>query len=208
MRGKETDLWVQCQAWLANLSCVMVKSCCAPGCRNCCTSDSSLKFHRALWIAAVRQEQWKPTKHSVLCSAHFASGSKSNSPLSPDYVPTLFSHTSTDERRRAEQNLASYTRRMASRKRRSETAVHMPSLKARRTKEEPETEPPNHQRTRKEQGQNWYCNNDWCDVDQHPSWYTVQRFSWEKPVPTKRRECWIKGSCFSSKKSAALVKNA
>ena len=96
---------------------VMVKSCCAPGCKNRSTANSSIKFHRfpvdkdrrALWIAAVRRVHWQPTEHSVLCSAHFVSGSKSNDPLSPDYVPTLFNHSTTREKTRAEQNLASYT---------------------------------------------------------------------------------------------------
>ena len=130
----------------------MVKSCCAPGCKNRSTTNSSIKFHRfpvdkerrALWIAAVRREHWQPTEHSVLCSAHFVSGSKSNDPLSPDYVPTLFHHSTARDRGRAEQSLASYTRRVESRKRRSEataTRAVVPSPKTSRTEEEHETVP-------------------------------------------------------------------
>ena len=127
---------------------VMVKSCCAPGCKNRSTANSSIKFHRfpvdkdrrALWIAAVRRVHWQPTEHSVLCSAHFVSGSKSNDPLSPDYVPTLFNHSTTRKKTRAEQNLASYTRRLESRKRRSETAATRGAIKVSRTEEEHETE--------------------------------------------------------------------
>lgn len=79
----------------------------------------------------------------MLCSAHFVSGSKSNDPLSPDYVPTLFNYSTTREKNRAEQKLASYTRRLESRKRRSETAAMrgaIPSPKVSRTQEEYETE--------------------------------------------------------------------
>ena len=127
---------------------VMVRSCCAPGCKNCSTANSLIKFHRfpvdkdrrALWIAAMRRVDWQPTEHSVFFSAHFFGGSKSNDPLSPDYVPTLFNHTTTREKTRAEQNLATYTRRLESRKRRSETAATRGAIKVSRTEEEHETE--------------------------------------------------------------------
>ena len=35
-----------------------------------------------------------------LCSAQFVSGQKSNGPLSPDYVPSFFSHTKSNDRRK------------------------------------------------------------------------------------------------------------
>ena len=137
----------------------MVKSCCAPGCRNRCTSDSSLKFHRfpvnkerrALWIAAVRREQWKPTEHSVLCSAHFASGSKSNNPLSPDYVPTLFSHSSTDERRRARSRTWRPTREEWPRVSEDQRLLCICQALKREELRKSQRQNQNHQRTRKEQ---------------------------------------------------------
>ena len=47
------------------------------------------------------------------------SGSISNDTLSPDYVPSIFSHKSPIKRK-AEQNLHAYTRKKEARRRRSE----------------------------------------------------------------------------------------
>ena len=47
------------------------------------------------------------------------SGSKSNDKLSPDYVPSIFSQTESPRKRKAEQNLHTYTRRKEARRRRS-----------------------------------------------------------------------------------------
>ena len=94
----------------------------------CCSETSALAAHGKFCV-----EQ---------CS-FFVSGSKSNDSLSPDYVPTLFNHSTTREKNRAEQNLASYSRRLESCKRRSETAATrgaIPSSKVSRTKEEHEAE--------------------------------------------------------------------
>ena len=96
----------------------MVKSCCAPGCENRWSKGSSLSFYRfpvdparrAEWVAAVRREKWEPTEHLWLCSAHFVSGSKSNDRLSPDYVPSVFSHTKSPRKRKAERDLQAFTR--------------------------------------------------------------------------------------------------
>jgi len=57
---------------------------------------------RALWIAAVKQENWTPTEYTWICSKHFTSGKKSNNPLSLNYGPTLFNHTKSPiERKKA-----------------------------------------------------------------------------------------------------------
>ena len=65
----------------------MVISCSAYGCQNRKTTNSSLFFHRfplknesklALWLSAVRRENWTPTKYSYLCSDHFTQS---------DYLP-------------------------------------------------------------------------------------------------------------------------
>ena len=58
------------------------------------------KKRRSAWLRAIslvevlgnRKVQWKPSKNSRLCSKHFESGRKSNNPLSPNYLPKLFSH--------------------------------------------------------------------------------------------------------------------
>ena len=73
-----------------------------------------------MWVAAVKREGWEPTEHSWLCSAHFVSSSKNNDPLSPDYVPSIFSHVRSPRKRKAEQDLRSYTRRKEARRKRSE----------------------------------------------------------------------------------------
>ena len=106
----------------------MVKSCCAPGCENCWSKGSGLSFYhfpadpvrRAQWGAAVSRKNWEPTEYSRLCSVHFVSGSKSNDKLSPDYMPSIFSHTNSPIKRKAERNVHAYTRRKEARRRRSE----------------------------------------------------------------------------------------
>ena len=106
----------------------MVKSGCAPGCENRWSTGTALSFYRfpadqqrrAVWVSAVKRECWEPTEHSWLCSAHFVSGSKNNDPLSPDYVPSIFSHVRSPPKRKAEQDLHSYARRKEARRKRSE----------------------------------------------------------------------------------------
>ncbi|KAK5613231.1 hypothetical protein CRENBAI_025891 [Crenichthys baileyi] len=80
--------------------------CVAVGCSN--RSDrKDLSFYRfpkdperrTLWVEAVSRLNWSPTEYSRICSKHFISGQKSNNPLSPDYVPSLFAHTPAAERR-------------------------------------------------------------------------------------------------------------
>ena len=78
---------------------------------------------RAEWVAAVRREKWEPTEHSWLCSAHFVSGSKSNDRLSPDYVPSVFSHTKSPRKCKAERDLQAFTRRKEARKKRSDASM-------------------------------------------------------------------------------------
>ena len=78
----------------------MVKSCCAIGCYKYNKySKGGVSFYRFptdkerrnKWISAVKRKDWEPNEYTWLCSAHFISGVKSNDPLSPDYVPSIFS---------------------------------------------------------------------------------------------------------------------
>ncbi|XP_016118078.1 uncharacterized protein [Sinocyclocheilus grahami] len=46
------------------------------------------------------QDHWTPTEHSRLCSKHFILGKKSDNPLNPDYVPSLFAYLSPEQRQR------------------------------------------------------------------------------------------------------------
>ena len=110
----------------------MVKSCVAFGCSNRSVKGSELTFYRfpanierrKKWIAAVRREKWTPTKHSWLCSSHFISGSKSDDPLNPDYVPSLFQFVASPVKRRKRLQLQQFCRRKKARLSRAEATSH------------------------------------------------------------------------------------
>ncbi|XP_053681555.1 THAP domain-containing protein 5-like [Sabethes cyaneus] len=84
-----------------------VGNCCSVvSCKNSSANTSHIRFYsfpakphmheqKAKWIAAIRRlnsdgSAWMPTKHSRICSAHFENNTKSNHPLSPSFVPTIF----------------------------------------------------------------------------------------------------------------------
>ena len=72
---------------------------------------------RAQWIAAVGRKNWSPTEYTWLCGAHFISGKKSNDPLSPDYVPSVFGQVSSPVGK-GEMKMTAYKRRKESLKKR------------------------------------------------------------------------------------------
>ena len=104
----------------------MVKSCCAIGCTNRYKKGSGIQFYRfpedkvrrSKWTAAVERKNWKPNSYSWICSIHFVSGCKSNNPLSPDYVPSIFKHLASPARRRAKEELDKFRRKSEVKKRR------------------------------------------------------------------------------------------
>ena len=55
---------------------------------------------RERWIAAVKRENWHPTEHTWLCSEHFIRKHKSENPLSPDYVPSVFEYVGSPIKRK------------------------------------------------------------------------------------------------------------
>ena len=96
----------------------MVKSCCAIGCYNKC-SKGGVSFYRFPtdkerrnnWVLAVKRKDWEPNEYTWLCSAHFIGGVKSNDPLSPDYMPSIFSFSTSTQKLRFQQQLDDYERR-------------------------------------------------------------------------------------------------
>lgn len=59
-----------------------------------------------------------PTEHTWLCSAHFVSGKKSDNPLSPDYLPTIFNYVLSSVKRKRESDLIAFERRKQARMKR------------------------------------------------------------------------------------------
>lgn len=106
----------------------MPKQCCAVNCSNVFIKGSGVKFYRfpadperkSKWVAAVNRKDWYPTEYTWICSEHFVSGAKSNHPLAPNYVPSIFKHVNSPEKRRLEAKVAGFQRRTAVRKRRIE----------------------------------------------------------------------------------------
>uniref|UniRef100_A0A8C6S5E0 THAP-type domain-containing protein n=1 Tax=Neogobius melanostomus TaxID=47308 RepID=A0A8C6S5E0_9GOBI len=94
----------------------MVIACCAVGCVNRQGCKPNVSFYhipadqdrRRRWIAAINRKDWQPSKYSRICSEHFLQGKKSQDPLSPDYVPSVFAHTKSPAKRRALKTLQKY----------------------------------------------------------------------------------------------------
>ncbi|XP_051803372.1 uncharacterized protein LOC127533698 [Acanthochromis polyacanthus] len=94
----------------------MVIACCAVGCTNRQGCKQNLSFYRIpldkdrrrRWIATINRKNWQPSKYSRICSEHFVQGKKSEDPLSPDYVPSIFAHTKSPAKRRAQDIVKKY----------------------------------------------------------------------------------------------------
>lgn len=105
----------------------MVKNCCTVGCSNVYRKGSGIKFYRfpsdpeqkSKWIATVRRENWMPNEHTWICSQHFVTGAKSNNPLAPNYVPSLFEYVDSPGKRRLEGGMDKFHRRQAMKRRRT-----------------------------------------------------------------------------------------
>ena len=89
------------------------------GCTNRFSKGSGISFYRfpteaerrERWIAAVNRKDWAPTNYTWICSQHFVSGCKSDDPLSPNYVPSVFSFVKSPVKRKAADDLKRYERR-------------------------------------------------------------------------------------------------
>lgn len=115
----------------------MPKYCCAVGCSNVYRKGSGIQFYRFpvdlerrnKWIAAVNRQNWNPTEYTWICSEHFVSGVKSNNPLAPNYVPSLFRHTKSPVKRHLEAKVGEFSRRQATKRRRAEESGRIEETK-------------------------------------------------------------------------------
>nr|XP_040054077.1 THAP domain-containing protein 1 isoform X1 [Gasterosteus aculeatus aculeatus] len=84
----------------------MVQTCSAYGCKNRYHKDKDISFHKfplarpdvsAKWVAAMRRNNFKPTKYSNICSQHFTKDcfkrECNNRVLKENAVPSLFTFT-------------------------------------------------------------------------------------------------------------------
>ncbi|XP_045900641.1 THAP domain-containing protein 1-like [Micropterus dolomieu] len=106
----------------------MPDSCCAVGCTNRRGDKPGLCFYRIpsdkenperrrLWICAIKRnitsvsgegKQWQPSKYTRICNEHFIQGTKSDDPLSPDWVPSIFTHTPAIKKRKRKKDTKRY----------------------------------------------------------------------------------------------------
>ena len=111
-----------------DVKCVQLQQWARVGCANMYAKGSGIHFYcfpekaerRARWIAAVGRKNWAPNEHSWICSAHFVSGVKSNDPLSPDYVPSVFCDIKSQVKRKPSSDMERYERKVEAKKRRVE----------------------------------------------------------------------------------------
>ena len=81
------------------------------------------------------QKDWEPTEYTWICSEHFITGTKSNDPFAPNYVPSIFKHLTSPIKRRLEGKASDYQRRLVIKKRRAEEASRQELAEKAREKE-------------------------------------------------------------------------
>ena len=120
----------------------MPKNCCAVGFSNVYKKGCGLQFYRVpvdpdrrrRWIAAVDRKGWEPTEYTWICSEHFITGTKSNNPLAPNYVPLIFKHLASPIKQTMESKEADYQRRQSVKRKRSDEASRQEIAKETREK--------------------------------------------------------------------------
>ena len=98
--------------------------------QTCLEKGCGLQFYRfpldpdqrRRWVAAVDLKYWEPSEYTWICSKHFVTGTKSNNPLTPNYVSSIFKHLSSSIKQTMESNAVDYQRRQSAEKRRTEKA--------------------------------------------------------------------------------------
>ncbi|XP_043274333.1 uncharacterized protein [Venturia canescens] len=100
-------------------------TCCVVGCKNNSLNAPDTHFYvfpsaphkkpqRDKWIKAVNRKsldssEWRPKKHTRICSQHFIGSNKSDHPLSPSFVPSIFPNSQNGKNE--EKTFASAVRR-------------------------------------------------------------------------------------------------
>jgi len=74
------------------------------------------------WISAVKREDQIPNYNTWICSVHFVTGARSNNPLAPNYIPTIFPHTESLVKRKLQNSAVRFEQRQAVKRRRVEAA--------------------------------------------------------------------------------------
>jgi len=108
----------------------MVKSCCVVDCHNVYKKKSGItpcSFHhfprnldrRERWIAAVKCENWMPNDNTWMRSQHFVTEKKSNNPLAPNYVPSIFPQTESPIKKKLEGDVVRLEQQQATKRRRT-----------------------------------------------------------------------------------------
>ena len=114
------------------------KSCCVIGCSKYYAKGTRVHFYhfpadieqRAQRIAAIGRKNFAPTKYTRLFSALLAQnevilGLKSNDPLSPDYISSVFAHTKSPVKRKLVEDMHRFEGVLATKRRRAENNEQM-----------------------------------------------------------------------------------
>ena len=80
--------------------------------------SSFIEEKQSKWTAAVKRDDWIPNDNTWICSVHFVTGKRSDNPLAPNYVPTLFPQLNSPAKRKLEKEVSSFERRQTTKRKR------------------------------------------------------------------------------------------
>ncbi len=93
-------------------------------------------MRRGRWIAAIKRANWRPTEYSFVCSAHFVTGKKSQDPISPDFVPSVFKYIDSHAKKRKLNDIKKYSNRKSQLRRKILHQVEREEADRKKRKEE------------------------------------------------------------------------
>ena len=70
----------------------------------------------------MKRVNWIPNDNTWICSIHFVTGVRSNNPLAPNYIPTIFPYTDSPVKRKLQSDAVRFGQRQAVNRRRVEAA--------------------------------------------------------------------------------------